>query len=95
MKAFYFKNKSCSVCKAFFPKFLEICYEYNIPYEIVEVTENQEKSAQLLVFTVPTIIFLDEEGKEVKRFAQYFGTNEIRNFLDRYFTILDQKSGRR
>lgn len=91
MKAFYFKSKDCSVCKAFLPRFLEICEEYNIPYEIVEITENQEKAAQLLVFTVPTIILLNEDEKEIKRFAQYFGTNEIRTFLGRYFTILDQK----
>lgn len=92
MKALYFKNKSCSVCKAFFPKFLEISKVYNITYEVIEVNEDQEKAGQFLVFTVPTIIFLDEEGKEVKRFAQYFGTNEIRNFLDRYFTILAASS---
>ncbi|PNR97004.1 thioredoxin family protein [Petrotoga sp. 9PWA.NaAc.5.4] len=86
MKAFYFKSKDCSVCKAFLPRFLEICEEYNIPYEIVEITENQEKTAQLLVFTVPTIIFLNEENYELIRFSGYFGSYEIKNFLDRYYS---------
>ncbi|HOE13319.1 MAG TPA: thioredoxin family protein [Candidatus Saccharicenans sp.] len=85
MKALYFKNKSCSVCSAFFPRLVEICEEYQIPYEVIDTLEEPEKAGQELVLSVPTIIFLDEENRELRRFSGYFGSQEIKDFLERYF----------
>jgi thiol-disulfide isomerase/thioredoxin len=86
MRALYFKSNNCPVCKDFLPKFILICNEYNIPYEIIDLSDNQEKAGQLTVFSVPTIIFLNEENYELIRFSGYFGSYEIKNFLDRYYS---------
>lgn len=94
MRTLYFKSDNCPVCKTILPKFIQICNEYGIPYEIIDVSDNQEQAGQLTVFSVPTIIFLDKEGKEIKRFAQYFGTNEISTFLDRYFQLTKNSSNK-
>lgn len=86
MKALYLKSDNCPVCKDFLPKFILICNEYNIPHEIVDVSNSQKESGQMLVFSVPTIIFLNKENQELIRFSGYFGGYEIRNFLDRYYS---------
>jgi thioredoxin-like negative regulator of GroEL len=89
IKAMYFKNNMCGVCTAFLPKMERVARDYDIPLEIIDVTEKPEFAAQNMVFTVPTIIFVDSEGKETKRFARNFSEYEIRDFLDRIkeFTI--------
>lgn len=85
MKALYFKNKSCPVCSAFFPRFVDICDQYQIPFEVIDTLEEPEKAGPRLVLSVPTIIFLDEENRELRRFSGYFGSQEIKDFLERYF----------
>ena len=89
IKALYFKNNMCGVCTAFLPKMERVARDYDIPLEIIDVTEKPEFAAQNMVFTVPTIIFVGSEGKEMKRFARNFSEYEIRDFLDRIkeFTI--------
>ncbi len=50
MRTLYFKSDNCPVCKTILPKFIQICNEYGIPYEIIDVSDNQEQAGQLLVF---------------------------------------------
>ncbi|HCI28848.1 MAG TPA: thioredoxin family protein [Fervidobacterium sp.] len=83
IKAIYFKNNSCGVCTAFLPKMEKIAKDYGISLESIDITEKPELAGQNMVFTIPTIIFFDLEGKEVKRFARSFSEYEIRDFLDR------------
>lgn len=51
---------------------MEICEEYQIPYEVIDTLEEPEKAGQELVLSVPTIIFLDEENRELRRFFRIF-----------------------
>jgi len=69
MKVLYFKNESCPVCSAFFARFVDICDQYQIPYEVIDTLEEPEKAGPRLVLSVPTIIFLDEENRELRRFS--------------------------
>ncbi|QTA37560.1 thioredoxin family protein [Thermosipho ferrireducens] len=81
MKIMYFKNDNCSVCRAVLPKIEIIAKEYNINFEIIDVVTNPEIAGQMLVFTVPTLIFIDQ-GVELKRFSRNFGILEIKNFIE-------------
>ncbi len=87
VKLLYFKNNACGVCVAFLPKFQRIVEKLGVEYEIIDVVENPEKAGQMMVFTVPTIVVLDPEENEVKRFARVFSEFEILESIQR---ILDQ-----
>ncbi|MFN6991403.1 MAG: thioredoxin family protein [Fervidobacterium sp.] len=89
--AMYFKNDNCGVCTAFLPKMKRIAEDYNLTLQVVDVLKSPEVAGQNMVFTVPTIIFLDKDGNELKRFARNFSELEIRDFLDRIYGILNNK----
>ncbi len=86
MKIEYFKNDKCSVCKAMLPKIQTIAKNFDIDIEVIDVIENPSYPAQKLVFTVPTVIILDEEF-EIKRFARNFSISEVINTIERYLEI--------
>ncbi|ANE40632.1 glutaredoxin [Fervidobacterium ngatamarikiense] len=88
IRAWYFKNDKCGVCVAFLPKMKRIAGDYNLDLEVVDVIENPEIAGQNMVFTVPTIIFVDSEGNELKRFARNFSEFEIREHIQRMYDIL-------
>jgi thioredoxin 1 len=88
IRALYFKNDKCGVCVAFLPKMKRIAEDYNLNLEVVDVIENPEIAGQNMVFAVPTIIFADSEGNELKRFARNFSEFEIREYIQRMYDIL-------
>ncbi|UXF01335.1 glutaredoxin [Fervidobacterium riparium] len=88
MRALYFKNDKCGVCVAFLPKMERIAQDYNLPLEVIDVIQNPDVAGQNMVFTVPTILFQDEEGNELKRFARNFSEYEIREYIQRMYDIL-------
>uniref|UniRef100_A0A7C5U562 Thioredoxin n=1 Tax=Fervidobacterium nodosum TaxID=2424 RepID=A0A7C5U562_9BACT len=88
VKARYFKNDKCGVCVAFLPKMERIANDYKLELEIVDVLEKPEIAGQNMVFTVPTIIFYDDTGSEIKRYARNFSELEIRDYIERICDIL-------
>ncbi len=88
VKLLYFKNNTCGVCVAFLPKFQRIVEKLGVDHEIIDVVENPEKAGQMMVFTVPTIIVLDPEGNEVKRFARVFSEFEIVDSVQRILDMI-------
>lgn len=86
MKFQYFKNDKCNVCKALLPKIHQLSQKYDIELEVIDVIENPEIPAQKLVFTVPTVLLIDEDI-EIGRFARNFSINEIINTIERYNEI--------
>lgn len=90
MRVRYFKNDACGVCKAFLPKIQRISQDYNLELEIIDVTESPEIAGQNMVFTVPTVLVTDKNGGEMKRFARNFSELEIRDFIERILSILNQ-----
>lgn len=91
IKARYFKNNMCGVCVAFLPKMERIANDYKLDFEIVDVIEKPEIAGQNMVFTVPTVIFYDNDGNEIKRFARNFSELEIREYIERIYDILGVK----
>ncbi|MGC8820311.1 MAG: thioredoxin family protein [Fervidobacterium sp.] len=89
-KVKYFKNDKCGVCVAFLPKMKRIASEYELDLEIVDVIEKPDVAGQNMVFTVPTILFTDENGNELKRFARNFSEYEIREYMERMYDILSR-----
>ncbi|MCX7653444.1 MAG: thioredoxin family protein [Fervidobacterium sp.] len=85
----YFKNDGCKVCQTFLPKVEKIAKNYNLTLEIVDVVQKPEIAGQSLVFTVPTVVFYDLQGNEIKRFARNFSELEIREYVERIYGILD------
>lgn len=81
IKILYFKNNICSVCSALLPKMKRIADNLAIPLDVIDVTENPLQAGQNLVFTVPALIVLDEDGKELRRFVRLFSEQEVRDFL--------------
>ncbi|HOJ93744.1 MAG TPA: thioredoxin family protein, partial [Fervidobacterium nodosum] len=88
LKIMYFKNDKCGVCTAFLPKIQRISKDYELELEVVDVVQKPEVAGQNMVFTVPTILIIDSEGNEIKRFARSFSELEIREYLDRVYDIL-------
>lgn len=84
----YFKNDKCGICTAFLPKIKKIANDYRMELKIIDIAEKPEIAGQNMVFTVPTIVFFDKNGNELKRFARNFSEFEIRDFLDRIYDIL-------
>ncbi|WP_372590607.1 thioredoxin family protein [Fervidobacterium pennivorans subsp. carthaginiensis] len=95
IRALYFKNDKCGVCVAFLPKMKRIVEDYNLDLEVVDVIEKPEIAGQNMVFTVPTIIFVDNEGNELKRFARNFSEFEIREYIQRMYDILGIEVGKK
>ncbi|WGS65140.1 thioredoxin family protein [Marinitoga aeolica] len=89
MKAYYFANKTCRTCKGLWPKVENLMSENNIELEYVDVEEKPEVSGQMLVFSVPTLVFVDEDNKEINRFYRNFGMHEVQSFIDRYLSIMN------
>ena len=88
LKVLYFKNDKCGVCVAFLPKMKRIADDFKLSLEIVDVIEKPDIAGQNMVFTVPTIVFQDNEGNELKRFARNFSEFEIREYIERMYDIL-------
>ncbi|SHE78688.1 Thioredoxin [Marinitoga hydrogenitolerans DSM 16785] len=89
MKAYYFANKTCRTCKGLWPKVEKLMKENKIELEYIDVEEKPEISGQMLVFSVPTLVFIDEDNKEINRFYRNFGMQEIQAFIDRYLSIMN------
>jgi thioredoxin 1 len=82
MKIFYYSTTECNICKSLKPKVIELAAKYNIPFEYVNLNEDEELKGKLLLFSVPAVIFFDGD-KEMKRFVRNFGVSELEAFIQR------------
>ncbi|PLX14708.1 MAG: thioredoxin [Salinivirgaceae bacterium] len=78
----YYSTPQCNICKSLKPKVIELAKKYNITFEYVDLNENEELKGQLLLFSVPAVIFFDED-REMKRFVRTFGIIELEDFIQR------------
>ncbi len=84
MKVLYFKNNTCKVCEAMLPRVRDIAEKYNIPFQVVNTEEDPQTAGQFLIFSVPAVVLVDAEGKELTRFARNFSLRDIEAYIDRY-----------
>ena len=75
---FFFKSKSCSICKQVEPVFNEaiVLYKNSVGAMTVDITENIQKAIENDVMSVPTIIFFKDD-KEVKRLSGIVSKDKI------------------
>lgn len=80
MKIKYFVTPHCNTCHALEPRVRSLAEKYNIPFEIIDLAENQEAKGNYLLFSAPALLIFDDD-KEMKRFVRNFGLNEVEDFI--------------
>jgi thioredoxin-like negative regulator of GroEL len=85
----YFSTNECNVCKVLKPK-VEVLFEREFPkFRLcyVEINHLPELAAQNRIFIAPTIVIYFE-GKEFVRKSRNFGISELREEVNRPYSIL-------
>ena len=87
--AIYFSTPDCNVCKVLKPKLIEMLAQDFplINFSYVNCEEAKELAAQQNIFSVPTILFFFE-GKEFIRKARYVNLDELKNELERIYSMI-------
>ena len=89
MKILYFKNNTCKVCEAMEPRVKEIAETFNVSFQVINTEENPEVAGQFLIFSVPSVVIVDQDGKELTRFARNFSLLDIKAYIDRYMYYMN------
>lgn len=86
---FYFSHDSCNVCKVLKPKIYEMLQNdfSNIEFRYVDIKKTPDIAAQNSIFTVPTILVYFE-GKEFVRRSRNIGLDELRNLIERPYSLM-------
>jgi thioredoxin-like negative regulator of GroEL len=75
----------CRPCTQFTPIFEEIQAEYeNFSFSEINIEEHPFTTTEYSVTTVPTVVVLDEGGKELDRISGIISKPKLRKFLDQY-----------
>ena len=70
MKILKFGARWCPRCKTMTPRWQEIEKEYPwLKTEMIEIDDHPDAVNEYRILEIPTFIFFDKEGKEVKRFS--------------------------
>lgn len=78
------KTKTCSVCVPVSIKLEHLLKDYpQIPLYQIFVDDVTEIQGQLLIFTVPTIVFFSE-GKEILRESRFIDFNRMDRLLSNF-----------
>ncbi len=85
----YFSHEGCNVCKVLKPKIKELLKEKfsKIQFHEIDTVNLPEISAQLSVFTVPTILVYFN-GSEFFRLSRHFNMKELTDSLERPYKML-------
>lgn len=79
-KIYRFTASWCQPCKALASILEDIKTE--VPIEVVDIDEKKELAIQYRVRSVPTLLMLDETGKEVKRMTGVQAKNLVEGWLN-------------
>lgn len=85
----YFTTPGCNVCQSLKPGIKKMLQE-EFPKMVwceIDCDKHPEISAQMGIFTVPTIV-LYIDGKEVARLVRHFGIQNLREKLNRPYHLL-------
>ena len=87
----YFTTTDCNVCKSLKPKLLQMVETQfpNFTFLEIDSAKNQEISAKLSIFSVPTILIFFQ-GAEHYRKSRYINTKEFAKELQRPYKIFFQ-----
>lgn len=84
----YFSHDTCQVCKVLKPKVEDLVKkEYpRVKFAYVDIGLQPKIAGNHAVFTVPTLILM-ADGKEMVRFSRSFGLDQLKDKLERYYTL--------
>lgn len=80
----YFSSKDCNVCKAVFPKLMNLVEGYPAKVAKISIDEQPEIAGQSLVFTVPSVLIVFE-GREILRESRFIDFQKVERTLDLLF----------
>jgi len=76
----YFSLDNCNVCEDVLPMLMKIVDD-TIKIAKININEQKEIAGQNIVFTVPTILILNE-GRELLRESRFIDFNNIKRLLE-------------
>ena len=79
MKFMYFSSTWCQPCKTLGPIMQQVSQE--VPVQKVDVDENQQLAMQYSIRNIPTVVLVDNTGKE---FARSVGVNPKEHYIQQY-----------
>ena len=79
MKYLYFSAAWCGPCKAFGPIMERI--GQTIPVQKIDVDQNQDLAMQYSVRSIPTVVLVDNTGKE---YARQVGVQQEQMLVEQY-----------
>lgn len=74
----------CGPCQMLKPIFEELESEYagRVDFETVDVDEDPEKATEYGIEAMPTLVFLDKDGKEVNRIVGLVDKSELQGAIE-------------
>ena len=79
MKYLYFSAGWCQPCKTLGPIMQQVSQE--VPVQKVDVDENQQLAMQYSIRNIPTVVLVDNTGKEFERSV---GVNPKEHYIQQY-----------
>lgn len=77
----YFTTPSCNVCKAIYPKLMDLVKDRDIDVLKIDASVFTNITGQLLIFNVPTIVVMAEQ-KEFLREIRFVEFDKVERVLD-------------
>jgi len=82
MRLLKFQASWCHSCKMLSKTMESINHPLIESKQEIDIDEDMEKARQYGIRGVPTLILVDDEGKEVKRQSGYMSESQILKFLE-------------
>jgi len=79
MKYIYFSAKWCGPCRQYGPIMERV--SQSVPVQKINVDENKELTAQYEIRSVPTVVLVDNTGKEI---ARHVGIQQEQLLVEQY-----------
>lgn len=81
MKLLKFQATWCQPCKMLSRIMQDASDKITIPVEEIDIDQNMDMAVQFQVRGVPTLVVVDDEGKEVKRVSGMMTEDKLMEFL--------------
>lgn len=81
MKVLKFAASWCQPCKMLSRVFEDAKEQITVPVEEIDIDENMELAKQYGIRGVPTLVLVDDEGKEIKRQSGVMQEAQLVEFL--------------
>ena len=82
MKLLKFQATWCQPCKMLSRTMQDASDKITIPVEEIDIDQNMDMAVQFQVRGVPTLVVVDDEGKEVKRMTGMVNETKLLEFLN-------------